>query len=147
MRNIRRMRRHRLLPDPLPPRRRALRVAATLCLCALLGGAAAAQQAADEPPYEPQLMRLSEILGALHYLRPLCAAQDSPSWRDRMQDLLDAEALDEARRRRFVERFNQGYRGFASVYRTCTPSARIAMNRYIGEGADISRDVTSRYSR
>ena len=29
------------------------------------------------PPYEGELSRLAEILGALHYLRPLCGAKET----------------------------------------------------------------------
>lgn len=107
-----------------------------------------AQAPADSaPPYEQQLMRLSEIFGALHFLRPLCGGKDDPSWRDRMEALLEAETGEEARRRRFVERFNQGYRGFSTVYRECTSSARLAMTQYISEGEAIITETTSRYGR
>ncbi|MTI05198.1 TIGR02301 family protein [Roseibium denhamense] len=99
------------------------------------------------PPYEQQLMRLSEIFGALHFLRPVCGERDVPSWRDQMEDFLDAETLDENRRRRFIERFNQGYRGFSAVYRDCTTAARLAMEQYLVEGERIITDVTSRYGR
>jgi uncharacterized protein (TIGR02301 family) len=101
----------------------------------------------DAPPYEQQLMRLSEIFGALHFLRPLCEQADTPAWRDRMEDFLDAETLDENRRRRFIERFNQGYRGFSVAYKECTEAARIAMGQYLSEGGVIISDVTSRYGR
>jgi uncharacterized protein (TIGR02301 family) len=101
----------------------------------------------DAPPYEQQLMRLSEIFGALHFLRPLCEQADTPAWRDRMEDFLDAETLDENRRRRFIERFNQGYRGFSVAYKECTEAARIAMGQYLSEGEVIISDVTSRYGR
>ena len=43
-------------------------------------------------PFEPDLMRLSEILGALQYLRALCGANEGQKWREQMQALLDAEA-------------------------------------------------------
>ncbi|WP_286182862.1 TIGR02301 family protein [Labrenzia sp. R4_1] len=99
------------------------------------------------PPYEPQLMRLSEIFGALHYLRPLCGEDDTPTWRDRMEEFLDAETRDENRRRRFIERFNQGYRGFSVAYQDCTDAARLAMAQYLGQGETIISDVTSRYGR
>lgn len=102
---------------------------------------------ADAPPYEQQLMRLSEIFGALHFLRPLCEEKDVLSWRDQMEDFLDAETLDENRRRRFIERFNQGYRGFSVAYRDCTDAARLAMGQYLSEGETIISDVTSRYGR
>jgi len=107
----------------------------------------AQEVSADAPPYEQQLMRLSEIFGALHFLRPLCKENDVPSWRDQMEDFLDAETLDENRRRRFIERFNQGYRGFSVAYRECTDAARLAMGQYLGEGETIITDVTSRYGR
>lgn len=108
---------------------------------------ASAQALPDAPPFEEDLMRLSEVLGALHFLRPLCGHEDSPSWRDQMLVFLDAETLDENRRRRFIERFNQGLRGFSSVYRSCTPSARLAMEQYVSEGQTLIADVTSRYGR
>lgn len=92
-------------------------------------------------------MRLSEILGALHYLRPLCGSPDGSAWRDQMEALLEAEVQDDERRRRFIERFNQGYRGFSSVYLRCTPAAETALARYIEEGSALTRNVTTRYNR
>ncbi|MBO6508534.1 MAG: TIGR02301 family protein [Roseibium sp.] len=121
--------------------------AAVLALSCLVTPAAAQSISADAPPYEQQLMRLSEIFGALHFLRPLCDQPDTPPWRDRMEDFLDAETLDENRRRRFIERFNQGYRGFSVAYKECTDAARIAMGQYLSEGETIITDVTSRYGR
>ncbi|MEP2437815.1 MAG: TIGR02301 family protein, partial [Roseibium sp.] len=88
---------------------------------------AKAQSADNAPPYEANLMRLSEVLGALHFLRPLCGHDDQPSWREQMETFLTSETRDGNRQRRFIERFNQGYRGFSSAYRNCTASARIAM--------------------
>ncbi|WP_208995829.1 TIGR02301 family protein [Pannonibacter tanglangensis] len=126
---------------------RSLALAMALLVPALPPATATAQEPLNEPPYERQLLRLSEILGALHFLRPLCARADEPGWRDRMETLLAAEAADEARKRRFIERFNQGYRGFAAVYHSCTPAAREAMTGYISEGSSLIRDVTARYSR
>ena len=121
-------------------------MAGTLLLC-LWAWPAMAQQRSDDPPYEADLMRLSEILGALHYLRPLYGGADGTVWRDQMRALLDAEVQDGARERRFIERFNQGYRGFSSVYRRCTPAAEAALARYVEEGSALIRDVTTRYNR
>ncbi|WP_305984235.1 TIGR02301 family protein [Roseibium sp. MMSF_3544] len=124
-----------------------------IIVLAVLGSTAPSQVAfaqqpgIDAPPYEQQLMRLSEVFGALHFLRPLCKENDQPTWRDRMEDFLDAETVDENRRRRFIERFNQGYRGFSVAYRECTDAARIAMGQYLSEGETIISDVTSRYGR
>ncbi|WP_068080774.1 TIGR02301 family protein [Polycladidibacter stylochi] len=99
-------------------------------------------------PYEPQLMRLAEIMGALHYLRPLCGYKaEADEWRGRMQALLDMEVKNELRRRRLVERFNQSYRGYASVYSQCTDSAKAATKRYIREGYETSHLILGKYSR
>ncbi|WP_310621032.1 TIGR02301 family protein [Flexibacterium corallicola] len=110
------------------------------------------QQEAEElrlqsPPYEKQVMRLAEIMGGLHYLRPLCGHDEKYEWSGRMQAFLDSEVNNELRRRRFVERFNQGYRGFSSVYRRCTASAQESSRRYASEGVRITQDVIVKYSR
>jgi uncharacterized protein (TIGR02301 family) len=104
-----------------------------------------AETEAPPPPYEPQLLRLSEIMGALAFLRPLCGASDGPDWRKRMSGLIEAEASSPARRDRLAGAFNKGYRGFALVYRTCTPSAELAISRYLDEGGKLTRDLTTRY--
>ena len=43
--------------------------------------AAAPAPAQDVAPYDDHLMRLAEILGALHHLRPLCGADEAQVWR------------------------------------------------------------------
>jgi uncharacterized protein (TIGR02301 family) len=99
------------------------------------------------PPYEDQLLRLSEILGAIHYLRFLCEHDEEDTWREQMASLLDAENPDEARRARMIDRFNRGHEGFRSVYRTCTPAAATSADRYLEEGAKIAADITARYGK
>lgn len=98
-----------------------------------------------EPPYEAQLLRLSEILGAVHYLRQLCDSDEGNLWRNQMLAIIEAEAPSPIRRARIVDRFNRGYDSFRSVYRTCTIAATSAIDRYMEEGAKISRDITVRY--
>src|SRR5581483_9144924 len=93
-----------------------------------------------------ELSRLAEILGALHYLRPICGANDGPRWRNEMQALVDAETPNGDRRARIVASFNRGYRGFQQAYHSCTPAADLAIRRYLEEGAKISREITARYA-
>jgi uncharacterized protein (TIGR02301 family) len=118
---------------------------------ALFGNAANAQDLVvpeqREPPYESQLLRLSEILGAVQYLRRLCDSDEGSLWRDQMLGILDAEAPSPIRRARIVDRFNRGFDTFRSVYRTCTPAAITAIDRYMEEGARIARDITARYGK
>ncbi|HEX3709103.1 MAG TPA: TIGR02301 family protein [Pseudolabrys sp.] len=97
-------------------------------------------------PFDGDLQRLAEILGALHYLRAVCGANEGQKWRNEMQALVDAETPDGERRRKIVASFNRGYRGFQQTYRTCTPAADLAIRRYLDEGARISREITARYA-
>jgi uncharacterized protein (TIGR02301 family) len=125
-------------------------LAALTVLTLLAGPLAAQEQAPAAPeltaPYDADLQRLAEILGALQYLRTLCNAKDGQKWHDQMQALLEAEAPNGERRRRIVANYNRGYRGFQQTYRTCTPSADLVIRRYLQEGARISRDITARYA-
>jgi uncharacterized protein (TIGR02301 family) len=97
-------------------------------------------------PYEADMQRLAEILGALHYLRAICGANEGQTWRNEMQALIDADTPGGDRRERLIGSFNRGYRGFQQTYRTCTPAANIAIRRYLDEGAKIARDITARYA-
>jgi uncharacterized protein (TIGR02301 family) len=101
---------------------------------------------ATAAPFDKDLARLSEILGALHYLRPICGSQEGQKWRQEMQALIEAEAPSGERRDRMVANFNRGYRGFQQTYRSCTPAADYAIRRYLQEGARIARDITARYA-
>lgn len=94
--------------------------------------------AQDTRPYDDRLMRLGEILGAVHYLRELCGANDGQLWRERMQELMNAEGSSALRRARLTESFNQGYRNFSRTYITCTPSAEATITRFLAEGAQIA---------
>jgi len=101
----------------------------------------------DQPaPYDHDLQRLSEILGALHFLRGLCNSNEGQKWRNEAQALIDAEAGAGDRHDQMVASFNRGYRGFQQSYRTCTPAADLVIRRYLEEGAKIARDITARYA-
>lgn len=120
-----------------------------------MGQSADVPAAAQEPlsetiekpaPYDEKLARLSEILGAVHYLRNLCNKDGEREWRDAMQTLIDAETASEPQRRaRMVAAYNRGYRSFASVYTTCTASAVAAESFYRNEGATLAVEIAARY--
>ena len=123
------------------------RSAKTLLITSLFALALAATPVHAQPPapYDGNLQRLAEIMGALHYLRGLCGANDGQKWRTEIQALIDAEAPTGERRARMIASFNRGYRGFQQSYRTCTPAAGIVIRRYLEEGSRIAREVTARY--
>jgi uncharacterized protein (TIGR02301 family) len=92
----------------------------------------------DDRPYDDRLLRLSEILGAVHYLRELCGANEGQLWRDRMKELMDAEGSSALRRAKLTRSFNNGYRSYSRTYNSCTPSAQTAINRFLAEGVEIA---------
>jgi len=125
-----------------------MRKALQICLVVALAAIAQPARAIEggPAPFDGDLQRLAEILGALHYLRGICGSNEGQKWRNEMQALLDAEAPSGERRNRLTVSFNRGYRGFQQTYRTCTPAADLAIRRYLDEGAKIAREITARYS-
>jgi uncharacterized protein (TIGR02301 family) len=95
----------------------------------------------DDRPYDNKLMRLAEILGAVHYLRELCGAEEGQIWRDQMKEILRNEGTTAVRRAKLVNSFNDGYRGYRRTYRTCTQSATLATTRFSSEGATIAASL------
>jgi len=95
----------------------------------------------DDRPYDNKLMRLAEILGAVHYLRELCGADEGQLWRDQMKDILKNEGTTAVRRAKLVKSFNDGYRGYRRTYRSCTQSATLATKRFSAEGAQIASSL------
>ena len=111
-----------------------------------LATASAPARAQAPAPFDGNLQRLAEILGALHYLRGICGANEGQKWRNEVQALIDAEAPTGDRRARMIASFNRGYRGYQQSYRTCTPAADLVIRRYLEEGSKIAREVTARYA-
>ncbi|MCJ2125767.1 TIGR02301 family protein [Methylobacterium sp. J-077] len=143
-----------------------MRLPVILCLAAALTGPALAQQQrgtravpapakeapkevtppADVPaPYDRDLLRMSEIIGALAFLRGLCAAPDAAEWPARMKALIESEGVTPARRDRLAGAYNRGYRGYALTYRVCTPAAHEAAARYVSEGDRLSHALAGRF--
>jgi uncharacterized protein (TIGR02301 family) len=114
---------------------------AAIALAATLPQPLALANSPDNRPYDDRLLRLSEILGAVHYLRELCGANDGQLWRDRMTELMNTEGSSALRRARLTRSFNQGYRSYSRTYIACTPTAQIAINRFLAEGVQISESL------
>lgn len=97
------------------------------------------------PPYEAPLLRLSELLGALAYLRDLCGFSDGNDFRTRMSALLDSEASAGPRRERIAGYFNRGFREYELMHRACTPVSREVVRRAMDEAGTLARDIGTRY--
>ncbi len=107
--------------------------------------AAPAPEAEPPPPYDPEILRLAEILGALTYLDELCASNPQGDWRAKMQALLDAEAKTAARKQRLAGSYNRSFHDYARTYHLCTPNAQVIISRFLAEGAGIAHEVVNRY--
>lgn len=110
-------------------------------LAAMLAGPAEAV----DPPYQGDMERLSEIMGSLYFLQPLCKA-GNVDWRQQASDLINLDQPDDDRRQRLAGAFNNGYTGFARFYRACTDSAREALTRLLVEAEKLARGMHSRYA-
>jgi len=100
---------------------------------------------AVDPPYQPQMERLAEILGSLYFLQPLCR-EGGEDWRAQMADLIALDEPDDDRRQRLTGAFNTGHQNFSRLYRTCTGAAEQAINRLLTEAEQTARDIHSRFA-
>lgn len=105
--------------------------------------AAAAPASADSRPYDTKLLRLAELLGAIHYLRELCGANEGQFWRDTMMEVMKTEGSSAVRRARLTRSFNQGYRNYSRTYNVCTPTAKANIDRFLAEGAELASGLSS----
>jgi uncharacterized protein (TIGR02301 family) len=119
----------------------SLRLAAIATLFAL----GCSPALAIDPPYQRSMERLSEIMGSLYFLQPLCQASHT-DWRAEMDDLITLDEPDEDRRQRLAGAFNGGYTAFARFHRACTPAAQEAIIRLLVEAERISGDIKTRYA-
>ena len=136
-----------------------MRLWTVFLVLALAGGAAFAQKAAPTPapspaivetpppPYESQMLRLAEILGALATLRDLCGDNDGAAFRAKFAALMEAEANTPGRKSAWAGAFNQAFGDYRASYQSCTPNARQAIAAFLAEGNRIAVEVSDRYSR
>ncbi|MCW2275513.1 TIGR02301 family protein [Rhodoblastus acidophilus] len=97
------------------------------------------------PPFEPQLLRLSEIMGALAVLDPLCGDSGTTGWRENMQKLMEAQESGPMQRERLAGAYNRGLRGYTYFHRRCTAGADLARVRLMDEGGRLAHDVATAY--
>lgn len=97
------------------------------------------------PPYEPELQKLAEILGALSYLDELCGKKPQADWREKMKALIDAEAKTTARKEKLAGSYNRGFRDYERSYHLCTQNAQFVIARFRAEGGKIAHEVVNRY--
>ena len=116
------------------------------------GNVAAAPKVPDPPPpapaepaYQPQLLRLAEVLGTLAYMSDLCALPDAGAWRVRMAALLASEGQVPATRDLLTGAFNRGFRGYEASYRVCTPNAQTVIAHALDEAGRLAGSIVTRF--
>ena len=118
-----------------------MRMALLLLLAAVTGAVTPAAGQAPTATHEEKLLRLAEILGAVHHLREICGDNEGQLWRDQMMAVLEVEAPQGQLRGRLVGAFNTSYRNYQRTYGACTTSAKTATDRFLSEGAGISTGI------
>jgi uncharacterized protein (TIGR02301 family) len=92
---------------------------------------------------EARLMQLSQILGALHYVRKLCAPSDGDFWRDRMMEMIRLEKPSVAEREQLIQQFNVGYDDATSRFPTCTADARSFASDTAKQGEKVALGIAN----
>jgi len=99
------------------------------------------------PAYNSEMLRLAEIIGALHYLRELCGANEKLLWRNQMENVLKNEDPSAERKAELISRFNRGFRTYQEIYRECTPTAVEAVNLYLRQGIKLAGEIPGQFGR
>jgi uncharacterized protein (TIGR02301 family) len=95
--------------------------------------------------YEPQLLRLSEALGVIAFMSQLCGESSSDAWRQRAEQLIEAEAATQARKERLAGAYNRGFTGHQAAHRACGERARLVIERKLKEAREITQDIANRF--
>jgi len=100
---------------------------------------------AIDPPYQKEMARLTQILGSLYFLQPLCNFTDV-NWRNEASVLINLDRPDNDRKQRLKGAFNQGFQDYANTYNSCTPSANLAREQLLIEAKEKSLDIHTRFA-
>jgi uncharacterized protein (TIGR02301 family) len=84
-------------------------------------------------------------MGALAYMSMLCNERDAEGWRQRMNEMLEAEGTTAQRKERLAGAFNRGYIGYQPTHRACGDRSRQVIDGLVAKGQQLARDMSSRY--
>ena len=91
---------------------------------------------------EDELVRLSSILGGVHYIRSKCSRSERQVWRDRMQTLLKIEQPSQLLENKMVGEFNAAYKRQERKYSRCNRDAKDEAKRLAVEGQGLIARMT-----
>lgn len=113
------------------PARRLRALAAAMLFALMMPGGTLSAAFMDET-YARDLLHLSGVMGALHYLERLCYGE-SP-WREQMIDLLSAQEPSRQWQMLMVRSFNRSYDRYKLSYRNCSSETRSLARQQLREG-------------
>jgi uncharacterized protein (TIGR02301 family) len=119
---------------PHQPARR-LRALVSVMLFAVMMPTGPSSAAFMDETYARDLLHLSGVMGALHYLERLCYGV-SP-WREQMTDLLSAQEPSRQWQMLMVRSFNRSYDRYKLSYRNCTSETRTLTRQQLREGEKL----------
>ena len=99
----------------------------------------------EAAPYEADLLRLAEVMGALAYLRDLCHDGDGEKFRDQIARLIEADSRPQESKDLIAGAFNRGFEGYRLTYRICTSNARAVIGAYLEETQRLATEVATRF--
>jgi len=115
-------------------------VGARLAIAAMLALAPLNAQAGN---FDNGLMRLAEILGAVHHLRNICGTNDGPLWRNKMIDMMNAVELAAPDRQKIITHFNDAYYQARTDYPVCTDEAAQRADLLFSEGHQLAGELAN----
>ena len=99
--------------------------------------------AQDRAPEQRQaLTDLAYVLGESHALRQLCEGPMDQYWRERMRQLVKAEAPDAGFERRLNTAFNTGFIAGQSTFAGCGHASRREEERLAERGRALAASLT-----
>lgn len=90
------------------------------------------------PAARQSLVELAYVLGESHALRQRCHGAGDQFWRNRMTQLLDVEASDQALQARLANSFNTGYAAAQTRFPVCGKPLKDEMAQLAGRGRALA---------
>lgn len=123
--------------------RQKMRFGVTALLMLLISGgsvfaASSPLLTGKQASYRADMVRLAEVLGAVHLLRERCGAREGQMWRRKMLEMLDIEASRKQERDMLINHFNKSYYAMRVNHSRCSMRTISEMNAYIDEGASLA---------
>ncbi len=95
------------------------------------------------PPERQTLLDLAYTLGESHALRQACEGEGDMYWRERMVNMSETEAADEAFDGRMKQSFNAGFATRQTEFPSCSPASKKAEQAVARKGQALATRLSS----